>query len=159
MKALSLIAVAALPLASAAGAATLELEIITPSGQSYRTEQQLAATFESFSSGAIAGAATAREYQAIRCNGPWGAQKYRITLASGPGYALYAENDRLLLQLVEHSVISEDATIAAMSVHCIDTEPRPVIKSLVEIELERDSAESQQLRLANGYQVNYQYSP
>lgn len=159
MKVLSLFAVTALSLTATANAATLQLEIVTPSGERYRAEQRLEATLQSFSSGAIAGDAAAREYQAIRCGGPWGAEKYRLSLASGPGYELRAKGDQLLLQLVEHSVISEDRTIAAMSVHCIDTEPRAVVKSLVEIELDRSRADSQQLVLANGYRVEYHYSP
>lgn len=137
----------------------LQLEIVTPTGHSYQAQQELGEAFESFESGAIPGEAPPREYQAIRCEGPWGATKYRLTLASGPGYQLRAEGGRLLLQIVEHAVISEDQTIAAMSVHCIDTEPRQVVRSVIEIELERGSAAAQQLQLANGYTLEYRYTP
>lgn len=138
---------------------TLELEIVTPDGHSYRAEQVLDENFESFDSGAIPGETPPREYQAIRCDGPWGAMKYRLKLASGPGYQLYAKGDSLRLQIVEHSVISEDQTIAAMSIHCIDTEPRQVVKAVYEIELDRRRASAQQLQLANGYQLEYRYLP
>ena len=137
----------------------LELKIITPTGQSYAARQELDDSFESFSSGAIPGEAPPREYQAIRCDGPWGAMKYRLTLADGPGYQLRARGDHLLLQIVEHSVVSEDANINAMSVHCIDLEPRQVVRSLLEIELERGSGASNQVQLANGYQLTFRYIP
>jgi len=138
---------------------TLQLEIITPTGHSYNAQQELGESFETFASGAIPGEKPPREYQAIRCEGPWGATRYHLTLASGPGYQLRAAGDRLLLQIVEHSVISEDQTIAAMSVHCIDTEPRQVVRSVIEIELARGSAEAKQLQLANGYLLEYRYTP
>ncbi|WP_323846908.1 hypothetical protein [Microbulbifer magnicolonia] len=138
---------------------TLALEIVTPAGHRYQAQQQLGDAFESFESGTIAGETPPQEYLAIRCNGPWGALKYRLPLASGPGYLLIAQGDSLLLQIVEHSVISEDQAIAAMSVHCIDTEPRQVIKALFEVELVRGSAAAQQLQLANGYQLEYRYTP
>ncbi|MBB3062280.1 hypothetical protein [Microbulbifer rhizosphaerae] len=145
-------------LAAAAAAETLELEIRTGENN-YRARQELGETFESFNSGAIPGDRPPREYLAIRCGGPWGALKYRVTLPSGPGYQLRANNERLLLQILEHSVISEDRAIAAMSVHCVDTEPRQVVKSLVEIELERGSPAAQQVQLANGYVLEYRYTP
>ncbi|MFC6980798.1 hypothetical protein [Microbulbifer taiwanensis] len=73
---------------AAQGKETLELEIVTPSGHSYQAQQELGGDFESYDSGAIAGEVPPREYQAIRCDGPWGAMKYRLILASGPGYQL-----------------------------------------------------------------------
>ncbi len=144
---------------SAQAMETLQLEIVTSTGHSYQAQQELSEAFESFESGAIPGETPPREYQAIRCDGPWGATKYRLTLVSGPGYQLRAKGDRLLLQIVEHAVISEDQTIAAMSVHCIDTEPRQVVKSVIEIELDRGSAAAQKLQLANGYLLEYRYTP
>ena len=136
----------------------LELEILTPAGQSYAARQELDDSFESFSSGAIPGEHPPREYQAIRCDGPWGAMKYRLTLADGPGYQLRARGNRLLLQIVEHSVVSEDANINALSVHCIDLEPKQVVRSLTEIELERGSGAADQLQLGNGYQLIFRYT-
>ncbi|SEA36975.1 hypothetical protein [Microbulbifer marinus] len=143
----------------AQGMETLHIEIVTPDGHRYRAEQSLDKDFDSYQSGAIAGDRAPREYQAIRCGGPWGAIKYRLSLTSGPGYELYAKGSNLLLQIVEHSVISADQTIAAMSVHCIDTEPQQVLKAVAEIKLDRGSATTQQLRLANGYQLEYRYTP
>ena len=137
----------------------LELEIITPTGQNYAARQELDDSFESFSSGAIPGGEPPREYLAIRCDGSWGAMKYRLTLPDGPGYQLRARGDRLLLQIVEHSVVSEDANINAMSVHCMDLEPKQVVRSLMEIELERGSGASNQLQLGNGYQLIFRYTP
>lgn len=145
-------------LAAAPAAETLELEI-QAGEHSYRARQELGETFESHGSGALPGGRPPGEYQAIRCDGPWGPLKYRVTLASGPGYRLRARGERLLLQILEHSVISEDRAIAAMSVHCVDTEPRQVVKSLVEIELERGGPAAQRVQLVNGYVLEYRYTP
>ena len=144
---------------SAQAKGTLNLEIITPSGDDYSAQQELGDDFESFASGAISTGEPPGEYQAIRCDGPWGPQKYRVALASGPGFRLRVVGDRLVLQILEHSVISEDLAIAAMRVHCVDTEPRQVVKSLLEIELDRTSAAAEQLQLINGYLLEYRYKP
>ncbi|AMX01698.1 hypothetical protein [Microbulbifer thermotolerans] len=147
------------PALSALAVETLQLKIVTPSGDSYEVQQALGKEFESFASGVITAETAPREYLAIRCDGPWGATKYRVPLHSGPGYLLRAKGKRLLLQIVEHVVISEDETIAAMSVHCIDTKPRQVVKSVAEVELERGSSATQRLQLANDYLLEYHYTP
>ncbi|MEW5248832.1 hypothetical protein [Microbulbifer discodermiae] len=137
----------------------LELQIVTPSGDRLTARQGLDSDFDAFSSGVIAGEEASKEYQAIRCDGPWGATKYHLKLAEGPGYVLRAEGQRLLLQIVEYAVVSADANIEAMSIHCTDMEPVQVARSLVEIELERGSATSDQRQLANGYQLLLRYNP
>lgn len=137
----------------------LELEIVTSAGESFAARQEFDDSFESFSSGAIPGEQPPREYQAIRCDGPWGAMKYRLTLADGPGYQLRARGNLLLLQIVEHAVVSKDANINALSVHCIDLEPKQVVRSLTEIKLERGSGVSNELQLSNGYQLIFRYTP
>ena len=148
------------PLSAAALATeTLQLEIVTPTGHSYRAEQELGEAFQSYDSGAIPGDEPPREYQAIRCDGPWGRMKYHLTLASGPGYQLRADAEHILLEIQEHAVISEDRNIAAMTMHCIDTEPRQVVRALSEIELERGKAASKELQLPNGYVLVYRYTP
>ncbi|WP_346838919.1 hypothetical protein [Microbulbifer sp. SAOS-129_SWC] len=155
---LPLILAASLTTASAA-AETLKLQIVTPGGEHYRAEQALGQAFDGVQSGVLPGAGPAREYLAIRCDGPWGAMKYHLKLASGPGYQLRAKGNQLLLELQEYAVISEDSTIAAMRVHCIDTEPKSVMKSLAKIKLERGVAASQTVHLDNGYQLAYHYTP
>jgi len=156
---LSASAVAAGLSAATAAAETLQLEIVTPSGQHYGAEQPLGQSFDAIQSGVLPGAEPAREYLAIRCGGPWGAMKYHLELASGPGFLLRAKGDQLLLELQEHAVISEDSTISAMRVHCIDTEPRQVVKSLTQVELERGRAAERTLQLDSGYQLTYRYTP
>jgi hypothetical protein len=155
------IALCAASLAARAAAYALEqLELeITAGGHRYQVQQEVTDALQEFSSGAIPGAIPPREYQAIRCDGPWGAMKYRMTLASGPGFQLRALDNKLLLLITEHSVLSEDQTIAAMAMHCIDLQPRPLVKSVVEIELERGSAAQQTLQLENGYLLEYRYTP
>lgn len=138
---------------------TLEVLITTPEGQRYQAQQEFEGTFEAYDSGAIAGTSAVREYSAIRCDSAWGAIKYRVPLASGPGYQLEAEGEKLRLRLVEHSVLSEDVNIAAMEVHCFDSGPKPVMNALGEVILERGSAQTQTLQLANGYLVEFRYEP
>lgn len=138
---------------------TLELEIVTANGARYSASRELGETFESFDSGVIRGEAPPREYKAIRCDGPWGAIRYSLPLASGPGYQVRADGERLSLQIVEHAVISADRNIEAMKMHCIDTEPKQVVRSLLKVELDRGSRESRQVVLANGYRLVYRYTP
>lgn len=160
MKARHLIPILSLCLCSGTTAAEiLELEIVTAAGHRYSAKQELGNAFESFDSGAIPGERPPREYKAIRCDGPWGALKYSLTLRSGPGYQIRADGDQLVLQIVEHAVISADKNIEAMEVHCIDTEPKQVVRSLLKIELDRGSGDTRQLTLANGYRLEYRYTP
>ncbi|WP_237066680.1 hypothetical protein [Microbulbifer guangxiensis] len=138
---------------------TLEVFITTPEGQRFQAHQELGATFEVYDSGAISGPSTVQEYSAIRCDSAWGAMKYRIPLASGPGYRLEAHGDKLRLRVVEYSVHSEDTNIAAMEVHCIDSAPRPITNALGEVTLERGSEQRQSFQLAGGYLVEFRYRP
>ncbi|MCW8125136.1 hypothetical protein [Microbulbifer halophilus] len=159
MKARHLIPILPLCLCGGATAEMLELEIVSAGGYRYAAKQELDDTFEAFESGAIPGEQPPREYKAIRCDGPWGALKYSLTLPSGPGYQIRANDDQLTLQIVEHAVVSVDANIDAMEVHCIDSEPKQVVRSLAKIELERGSGDAQQLVLAKGYRLEYRYTP
>lgn len=138
---------------------TLEVLITSPDGQRHQSLQELGKAFDVYDSGAIAGPSSVREYSAIRCDSAWGAVKYRVPLASGPGYRLQADGEQLRLQLLQHSVVSEDVNIAAMEVHCFDSGPRAVIHALGEVTLERDNAQSQRLQLANGYMLEFRYHP
>ncbi|KUJ82606.1 hypothetical protein AWR36_012535 [Microbulbifer flavimaris] len=138
---------------------TLEVLITTPDGQRHQSLQELGKAFDVYDSGAIAGPSSVREYSAIRCDSAWGAIKYRVPLASGPGYRLQAEGEQLRLQLLQHSVVSEDVNIAAMEVHCFDLGPKAVTHALGEVTLKRDNAQSQRLQLASGYMLEFRYHP
>lgn len=148
----------ALPGGPAQADEKLLLTIATSSGEELLVEHRISETDGGFASGAL-GRAASRQYQAIRCDGPWGAQKYRLTLASGPGYQLELDPGTILLSIVEHDVISEDSTIEAMQIHCRDMEPQPVVRSVAKIWLERGRAVRRELALPNGYRVLYSYRP
>ncbi|MFI2812428.1 MULTISPECIES: hypothetical protein [Microbulbifer] len=138
---------------------TLQLKLLTETGDAFEVEQEVTGKEQEFASGILDREAPVREYQAIKCDGPWGAVRYRMALPSGPGYQLELGRDTILLRIVEHGVVSENRNIEAMKIHCRDTEPRAVIKSLVEIQLDRYSAEARELLLPNGYRIEYSYLP
>ncbi|MCH9691292.1 MAG: hypothetical protein K0U59_04390 [Gammaproteobacteria bacterium] len=153
--------VIALPLCTAASDGHLTLTIITQ-GLSYQAKQPLGGLFNHFNSGVMATAQgiTTREYMAIRCDEAWGAFRYPRTLSVGPGYSLQlSDNGELILRILEYAVISQDAAINAMAMHCIELEPRPVVNTIAKIKLVRNAASSQQLELANGYSLSYHYVP
>ncbi|WP_295798544.1 hypothetical protein [uncultured Microbulbifer sp.] len=139
-----------------------ELEVrLTSDGEEYRLVQELQDGFEYFESGALTSAASGgiQTYDAIRCDGSWGAMKYQVSLPSGPGLSLRNAGDTLLLQIVEHAVISEDRNIQAMKMHCMELAPKPVVRAIAMIELDPGREKSAQQLLANGYQLEYHYKP
>lgn len=139
-----------------------ELEVrITTERDGYHSVQQLDSHFEHFESGALLNEAenNIRTYEAIRCDGPWGAMKYQVSLASGPGFSLRKAGDTLLLQIVEHTVISEDRNIQAMKMHCLDVAPKSIVHAIALIEIEGDRENSAQQTLPNGYKVEFHYQP
>ncbi|WP_237058203.1 hypothetical protein [Microbulbifer sediminum] len=138
---------------------TLQLKLLTDHGDTFEIEQQVERDGPDFASAILGEEGAVREYQAIKCDGPWGAVKYRMALPNGPGYQLELARDTILLRIVEHAVVSEDRNIEAMKIHCRDTQPRPVVKSLVEIQLDRSSPAEQELILPNGYRIQYSYLP
>lgn len=148
--------------AAASRVAAEQLEIhVRAEGIEYGAVQIIDSRFEQFESGALSDPEerNVRPYQAVRCDGTWGAMKYQVTLASGPGYTLERDGDNLLLQIVEHKVLSKDHNIQAMKIHCQDLEPRTVVHAVELIELKRGKKQSRELILGNGYQVHYQYQP
>ena len=139
-----------------------ELEVrITTAEDGFRSVQQLDGDFDHFESGALLNEAedNIRTYDAIRCDGPWGAMKYQVSLASGPGFSLRKAGDTLLLQILEHTVISEDRNIQAMKMHCLDAAPKSVVHAIALIEIESGKENSAQQTLANGYTLEFHYQP
>lgn len=139
---------------------TLQITITTPEGR-FERQQLLGPGFDHYVSGPLlhASAGNRKTYAAIRCDGPWGAMRYEVALVSGPGFALRASPDRLLLQVLEHRVQSENQNIDAMKIHCRDTEPKAVQHSVAEIELNRGEKISREIPLHNGYLLSFHYSP
>ena len=146
--------------ATATHGAELTLQL-TADDNAFRAVQHLERDFEFFESGALTNKAAdnMQTYQAIRCDGSWGAMKYQVSLASGPGFSLRKSGETLLLQIVEYAVISEDRNIQAMKIHCTDLAPKPVVREIAMIELDPAKETLQQQTLANGYQLKYHYRP
>ncbi|SDJ70711.1 hypothetical protein [Microbulbifer yueqingensis] len=138
---------------------TLQLTILTAAGREYLVEHPIEESEGAFASGVLGSEPLGREYLAIRCGGSWGAQRYRLTLPSGPGYQLELTPESILLRIVEHDVINEDSTIEAMRIHCTDVEPRAVVRSVAKIQLDRGKEDKRELELPNGYRLLYSYSP
>ncbi|GAA5524176.1 hypothetical protein Maes01_00730 [Microbulbifer aestuariivivens] len=138
---------------------TLKVAITTPDGEQFQSLRELATTLENDDSEALVGMGNTRQYSAIRCDSAWGAVKYRVDLASGPGFRLTADDTQLRLQLLQYSVVSEDVNIAAMQVHCFDSAPKTVVHALGEITLERGRTQSQRFQLPSGYAVELHYEP
>ncbi|MFA0811195.1 hypothetical protein [Microbulbifer epialgicus] len=137
---------------------SLNVEIVTPAGEIFQTKQVLGDKLKE-SIPIISVKAAAREYQAIRCNGPWGAMKYKVMLSSGPGIEIYKKKDKIALQVIEYSVISKDLTIASMDIHCIDTEPTQVLNAIEEIDFIGYIEKQEKIELSNGYIIEYHYTP
>ncbi|MFV8783818.1 hypothetical protein ACNKU7_15480 [Microbulbifer sp. SA54] len=137
---------------------TLEVRV---DGHEYQATQPLGSEFEYFESGALTGRAgsVTRTYDAIRCDGPWGAMKYQVALPSGPGFILQTSGDKLLLRILEHRVLSEDRTIQAMKVHCQDLAPKMVVNAITEIEIQRGKPFTDEVHLDNGFQLALDYEP
>lgn len=146
---------------SSAGAEeTLEISITAPEGQ-FEIQQALTPGFESYASGPLLNPTEGnrKHYSAIRCDGPWGAVKYDLPLVSGPGIRLRASEKRLLVQILEHRVQSENRNIDAMKMHCRDSGPKTTQRSVAEIELVRGNKTSKEIPLANGYLLSLRYIP
>ncbi|WP_444921047.1 hypothetical protein ACJJID_00610 [Microbulbifer sp. CnH-101-G] len=139
--------------------ATLQIKIETPEGSQFHTQQILEEASLKSQSKSISAQTPPAEYQAIRCDGPWGAVKYTISLSSGPGIKiLYGEN-ALYLQVLEYSVDSKDRSIESMGIQCIDTQPTQIINAITEIELTIDKETIEKVELNNGYTLEYHYKP
>ncbi|WP_020411906.1 hypothetical protein ACJJJB_00645 [Microbulbifer sp. ANSA001] len=137
---------------------SLKVVIMTPDGETFQTKQILENRLTE-STPVISIRAIMKEYQAIRCNGPWGAIKYKVMLSSGPGIEIFKKNDRVYLQFIEYSVINKDLTVASMGIHCIDTEPKQIFNTIGEIDLMRNIEKQEELELSNGYILKYHYTP
>ncbi|WP_226644588.1 hypothetical protein [Microbulbifer variabilis] len=139
--------------------ATLKIEVETPEGWHFHTQQILDETSLKSQSKSISAQTPPAEYQAIRCDGPWGAVKYTVSLSSGPGIKILYGEDGLYLQVLEYSVDSKDRAIESMSIQCIDTQPTQIINAIKEIELTIDKESTEQVELSNGYILKYHYKP
>lgn len=149
-----------MPLPSASAEEMLEISITAPEGQ-FEIQQPLGPGFETYTSGPLVNETEGnrKRYSAIRCDGLWGAMKYDVALVSGPGIRLRASESRLLLQILEHRVQSQDQNIDAMKMHCRDTEPKTIQHSVAEIELVRGDKASKEIPLINGYLLSLHYMP
>ncbi|WP_444943504.1 hypothetical protein ACJJIK_18325 [Microbulbifer sp. ZKSA006] len=98
------------------------------------------------------------KFQAIKCKGAWGATKYEVSLIEGPGFKLYQDDKQLTIQVIEHRVINADSIINAISIHCIDAEPKQTITSIAEVVIDRAKNSEEILEFDNGYTLSYQYS-
>ena len=145
---------------SASATEMLEISITAPEGQ-FEIQQPLGPGFETYTSGPMVNETedNRKRYSAIRCDGLWGAMKYDVALVSGPGIRLRASESRLLLQILEHRVLSENKNIDAMKMHCRDTEPKTIQHSVAEIELVRGNKTSKEIPLINGYLLSFHYIP
>ncbi|WP_444908708.1 hypothetical protein [Microbulbifer sp. TRSA005] len=138
---------------------TLKIEITTPEGWQFHTRQILSKLTLSKESKSTSAQTAPSEYQAIRCDGPWGAVKYTIPLLKGPGIKILYGTGSLFLQVIEYSVDSKEGAIYSMSIQCIDVEPTQIINAITEIELTIGKEASEQLELSNGYILKYHYKP
>ncbi|MCO1333211.1 hypothetical protein MO867_02550 [Microbulbifer sp. OS29] len=136
----------------------LFIEIKTTDGLYLHSEQRLTWNSFNITSDPSYVKSAQSEYLAIKCGGPWGAVKYRLTFVDGPGFKLHMRGNQLILQIIEYNVISSEQAINAMSIHCIDTEPKQTIKSIAEIMINQSNYKEETLELKNGYEVTYQYS-
>ncbi|WP_226667850.1 hypothetical protein [Microbulbifer aggregans] len=130
-------------------------------GYAYQVVKHLDGQFEYFESGALekASSEATKTYDAIRCDGAWGAMKYQVELPSGPGFTLLNDGLTLQLRIVEHRVLSADRNIQAMKIQCQELAPRALVHAVAEIELQRGQAHADQITLANGYQLEFDYRP
>ncbi|WNZ57085.1 hypothetical protein QT397_06980 [Microbulbifer sp. MKSA007] len=141
-----------------AAAEMIAIQISAPNGSNLYTEQPIDKSTDIKGSEPIYIKISSTQYQAIKCKGPWGATKYKKWMTEGPGFKLYQSDKQLLIQVVEHRVISADIAINSMSIHCMDAEPKQVIKSIAEIVIERSINSEEILEFDNGYKLSYQYS-
>ncbi|BBM00618.1 hypothetical protein [Microbulbifer sp. GL-2] len=138
---------------------SLNVEVVTPNGLTFKTGQILGEEFAEGRSNQISKKISPTGYQAIRCGGPWGAVKYRVMLSNGPGLKINNSKDHIVIQVIEYSVISKDQAIATMGIQCVDTEPTQIFRSIEEIKLIKNIEKQEKINLSNGYTVKYHYTP
>ncbi|AWF79943.1 hypothetical protein BTJ40_03425 [Microbulbifer sp. A4B17] len=140
-----------------AASETISIQVSADNGSTIHTKQALKENALSDGNEAIYIKMAPNQFQAIKCEGPWGAIKYKKPMIEGPGFKLYQNDQQLIIQVIEHRVISADIVINSMDIQCIDTEPKQTINSIAEIVIERSISSEETLVFDNGYKLSYQY--
>ncbi|WP_299580176.1 hypothetical protein [uncultured Microbulbifer sp.] len=138
---------------------TLKIEIETPEGWQFHTQQIFSDPKLDIDSKPLSAQTSPKKYQAIRCDGPWGAIKYTVSLSSGPGVKILHREDTIIIKVIEYSVDSKDQVIETMSIQCIDTEPTQIMNSVEDVKFTIDKEITEQVELSNGYVLKYHFKP